>query len=113
MPSTATLHIAEVGGYQKTYPGAAARCYALDPPKVLGGKTHRYVTILITERLGGIRPEVRMYPARADGSAAEPQLNRMAGSWTVPEDVELGTREAEDYCHWVGLTLLGGYELTR
>lgn len=98
--ATATVHIAEVGGYFGN-----ARCFRIDPPRAFDGSEHEYVTVVIQPKVGSLSPEVKVYPATETGACATRQLQRRTGSFTVDEPVDIHG------CHYLALQLLGGYTI--
>ncbi|MBF6374445.1 hypothetical protein [Nocardia farcinica] len=98
--ATATTHIEKVSGYV-----GEARCFRLDPPRVLDGVPREYVTICIQPRLGKLLPEVKVYAATEHGSSATPQLLRQPGSFTLGEEYSV------EGCFFLALQLLGGYQI--
>jgi len=100
--ATATVHLNNVGGYF-----GVARCFRLDPPRVISGTECEYVTVAVQPRIGQQSPEVRVYPATDDGTCITPQLHRRTGSFTPDEPVDI------DGCYWLALLMLGGYELDQ
>lgn len=100
---TATVHIAEVGGY-----AGRARCFAVDPPY----NGHEYVTVCAQPAFGPHQlPEVTVFPATESGACAETTLKRRPGSFVLHKAVE--TDAEFDWQCWLALLMLGqpGYEL--
>lgn len=103
---TATVHIAEVGGY-----AGPTRCYRLSTPVTLGGKASEYVSICVTPTSGTVAAEVRVYPAGPTGAAAGMVLAKRAGSFALHDDYTPGDVAYEDGVRRLALGLLGGYEV--
>lgn len=97
--ATATVHIPSVGGYF----GIAARCFRLDPPRLIDGHLHEYVTIAVQQPLGAQSAEVKVYPAHPSGASATTQLSRRVGSFVLDGEPDI------EGCYWLALQLLGGY----
>jgi len=101
--ATATVHIAEVGGF-----AGRARCFAVDPPY----EGHDYVTVWVQPGYGAVtRPEVATVPATETGAAAEMSLMRRPGSYVLHAAVE--TDEQFGGTCWLALQMLGqpGYNI--
>jgi hypothetical protein len=98
---TATMHIAEVGGY-----AGRARCFAIDPPY----EGHHYATVCVVPALGAVtRPEAMTFPAGETGACAELSLKRRPGSYVLHDTVQ--TDEQFDGACALALLMLGGYTI--
>lgn len=97
--NTATVHIPSVDGYF----GIAARCFHLDPPRMIDGHTREYVTVVVQQRVGAQAAEVKVYPSHPNGANVGLQLTRRVGSFTLDGDPDI------EGCYWLALQLLGGY----
>ncbi|MBF6301154.1 hypothetical protein IU459_26950 [Nocardia amamiensis] len=104
--ATATLHIADVGGY-----AGPARCYRLDPPARIGGIQHQYVTAWISRAAHHQNAEVNVVAACETGSSAYTSLHRRGGSFVLHEDPV--TPEQVEGAYWLALLMLGGYEIAQ
>ncbi|WP_280422567.1 hypothetical protein [Nocardia carnea] len=102
---TATVHVAKVDGYY-----GKARCFKLDPPRMLDGVAYEYVTVAISPRLKAQAAEVRVYPARQSGGCATPSMQRRVGSFTL-DGHAIGDDQYEQGCWFLALQMLGGYVL--
>ena len=100
--ATATVHIAEVGGY-----AGSARCFAIDPPY----EGHNYVTICAVPGFGNVvRPKADIFPADSTGACAERSLMARGGSFTLHNEPD--TPERLEGAYWLALQLLGGYQIS-
>lgn len=97
--ATATVHIAEVGGF-----AGRARTFAIDPPY----EGHSYVTVWVQPGFGAhMRPEVAIVPAVETGAPAEMSMMRRPGSYVLHDEVQ--TDEQMTGACWLALQMLGGY----
>lgn len=104
--AVATLHLADVGGF----PGSA-RCWQLDPPAQVEGRTVEYVTVYVQEGYAHQAPEVCTVPALKDSGAVDGRsVRRIVGSFTLGGDPD--SPEYVDGCHFLALQFLGGYNVT-
>lgn len=101
--ATATLHLAEVGGF----PGSA-RCWQLDPPAVIAGRPTEFVTVYVQEGFAHQFPETVTVRALPDSGAVDGQsVMRLPGSFVLPGDPD--SPQYIDGCHFLALQFLGGY----
>ncbi|MGW2666117.1 hypothetical protein ACWCW7_34620 [Nocardia tengchongensis] len=101
--ATATVQVAEVGGYAGT-----ARCFKIDPPF----EGHDYVTVVVIPRFGElVRPKVEVFPANETGACAELSRMLMArpGSFVLHDDPD--TPQRIEGAYWLALQLLGGHTI--
>lgn len=99
--ATATVQVAEVGGYS-----GPARCFKVDPP-YLGA---HYVTVWVQPAFGQHQlAEAAVVPATETGACAEQSLKRRPGSFVLHSNP--GTAEEIDGAYWLALLMLGGYEI--
>lgn len=99
--ATATVHIAEVGGF-----AGVARCFAIDPPY----EGYSHVTLAAVPGYGRlVRPKVDIFPADATGACVETSLMARGGSFTLHDEPD--TTERIDGAYWLALQLLGGYDI--
>lgn len=106
--ATATLHLDNVGGHR-----APAKCWRLDPPFVVDGRSHEYVCTWIKPSTKHQAAEVVAVAATERGAVApvrpgeSASVQRRAGSYTLHADPDSPDYEAG--AHWLALQLLGGY----
>jgi hypothetical protein len=97
--ATATVHIAEVGGF-----AGRARCFTVSPPY----EDHDFVTVWVQQGFGGhMRPEAAVVPATETGAPAEMSMMRRPGSYVLHGEVQ--TDEQMAGACWLALQMLGGY----
>lgn len=99
---TATMHIAEVGGYVDR-----ARCFRVDPPF----EGAAYVTVWTQPAYGHQLAEISVVPATESGAAVGRTLMRRPGSYVIHAPCTTD-EEFAGYC-WLALLMLGqpGYDL--
>lgn len=100
--ATATVHIAEVGGF-----AGRARTYRLSPQY----EGYDYVTIWEQPGFGAYqRPEVGVVPATETGAPAEMSMMRRPGSHVLHDAIATDA-QMDDACS-AALSMLGGYMVT-
>lgn len=100
--ATATVHIAEVGGF-----AGRARTFAISPQYEGFG----YVTIWAQPGFGSHqRPEVVLVPATESGAPAEMSMMRRPGSHVLHDEVQTDA-QMDEACA-AALDQLGGYVVT-
>ncbi|MFI6168855.1 hypothetical protein ACIBCN_18890 [Nocardia sp. NPDC051052] len=100
---TATLHIADVGGF-----AGPARTYKLEPAVTIDGIEIRYVTLWIQKGYAHQLPEIVLIPADEQGDSINLSLKRFPGSLVLRELPD--TPEHMDGIYWSALKVLGDYD---